>query len=248
LLNKNIALAAQDNAELTQKLISSNRALGVSALANTLTHQLSQPITGIAIQAEIAQRDIPKTKENEASIKILERIGTETNKLSELVNNLRSLFTRGGCDFKKRQLSSTCETVVNLYNPTFTSSQVSFDVDYKANPLVNINEIQIQQVLINTLNNALEAVRQNTSQARRISLQLSKDDSDAVILITDSGSGVAPELQNELFELYKTTKSNGMGVGLWLSKTIIDQHNGSISIYSSTGIGTTVEIRLPLAH
>jgi signal transduction histidine kinase len=248
LLNKNIALAAQDNAELTQKLISSNRALGVSALANTLTHQLSQPITGIAIQAEIAQRDIPKTKENEASIKILEKIGTETNKLSELVNNLRSLFTRGGGDFKKRQLSSTCETVVNLYNPTFTSSQVSFDVDYKANPLVNINEIQIQQVLINVLNNALEAVSQNTSQAKRISLQVTNNDSDAIITITDSGGGVAPEVQNELFQLYKTTKSNGMGIGLWLSKTIIERHHGSISINRDTEIGTSVEIRLPLAH
>ncbi len=248
LLNKNLALAAQDNAELTQKLISSNRALGVSTLANTLTHQLSQPITGIAIQAEIAQRDIPKTKENEASIKILEKISTETGKLSELVNNLRSLFSHGDCDFKKKQLSSTCETVVNLYNQTFTSSQVSSDVVYKTNPPVNINEIQIQQVLINMLNNALEAVNQNTTQAKRISLQLTNDDHDAIITITDSGSGVAPEVQNELFELYKTTKSNGMGIGLWLSKTIIDRHNGSISIISSTGIGTTVEIRLPLAH
>lgn len=247
-LNKNLALAIHDKTELTQKLISSNRALGVSALANTLTHQLSQPITGIAIQAEIAQRDIPKTKENEASIKILEKISTETGKLSELVINLRNLFSRGDSDFKKQELSSTCQTVVNLYNQTFTSSQVSFNVVYKTKPLVNINEIQIQQVLINVLNNALEAVSQNTTQANEMSLQLSNDDHDAIIKITDSGSGVAPEVQNELFELYKTTKSNGMGIGLWLSKTIIDRHNGSISIISSTGIGTTVEIRLPLAH
>lgn len=247
-LNKKLALAIQDKTELTQKLISSNRALGVSALANTLTHQLSQPITGIAIQAEIAQRDMPKTKENEASIKILEKINTETGKLSELVNNLRNLFGRGDCDFQKKQLSSTCETVVNLYNQTFKSNQVSIDVVYKTNPLVKINEIQIQQVLINVLNNALEAVNQNKTQAKEMSLQLSNDDHDAIITITDSGSGVAPEVQNELFELHKTTKSNGMGIGLWLSKTIIDRHNGSISIISSTGIGTTVEIRLPLAR
>ena len=248
LLNKNLALAIQDKTELTQKLISSNRALGVSALANTLTHQLSQPITGIAIQAEIAQRDIPKIKENEASIKILEKISTETGKLSELVNSLRSLFSHGDCDFKKKQLSSTCETVVNLYNQIFTLSQVSFDVVYETNPPVNINEIQIQQVLINVMNNALEAVGQNTSQTKRISLQLSNDDLDAVILITDSGQGIAEEIKNDLFELYKTNKSNGMGIGLWLSKTIVERHNGSISINSQSGVGTSVVIRLPLAH
>jgi signal transduction histidine kinase len=248
LLNKNLALAVQDNTELTQKLISSNRALGVSALANTLTHQLSQPITGIAIQAEIAQRDIPKTKENQASIKVLAKISTETSKLSELVNNLRSLFSRGDCDFKKKQLSSTCETVVHLYNQTFTSKQVGFEVDYKTNPFVNINEIQIQQVLINVLNNALEAVSQNATKTKIISLQVTNNDSDAIITITDSGSGVAHQVQNELFELYKTTKSNGMGIGLWLSKTIIDRHNGSISLNSEKDVGTSAEIRLPLAH
>ncbi len=248
LLNKNLSLAIQDNTELTQKLISSNRALGVSALANTLTHQLSQPITGIAIQAEIAQRDIPKSKENEDTVKALEKISTETGKLSELVNNLRSLFSRGDCDLKKSNLTSICKTITDLYTQTFSSKKVHFDVSYKANPVININEIQIQQVLINVLNNALEAVSQNLSETKRICLQLTQNDLDAIITITDSGSGVAPEIQNELFELYKTTKSNGMGIGLWLSKTIIERHHGSISINSDTGVGTSVEIHLPLAH
>ncbi len=247
-LNKNLALALRDKNELTQKLISSNRALGVSALANSLTHQLSQPITGIAIQAQVAQRDIPKTKENEASIKILEKISTETGKLSELVNNLRNLFNRGDSDLKKSNLMPLCRAIADLYAESFSNKQVSFDVTYKSDPFVNINEIQIQQVLINVLNNALEAVSQNSSKTKTISLQLTNDGSDAIITITDSGSGLAPEVHNELFELYKTTKSNGMGIGLWLSKTIIDRHNGSISINSLNGIGTTVEICLPLAH
>ncbi len=248
LLNKNLAIAVQDKNELTQKLISSNRALGVSALANSLTHQLSQPITGIAIQAQVAQRDIPKTKENEASIKILEKISTETGKLSELVNNLRNLFNRGDSDLKKSNLTPLCRAIADLYAESFSNKQVSFDVTYKSDPFVHINEIQIQQVLINVLNNALEAVSQNSSKTKTVSLQLTHNASDAIITITDSGSGVAPEVQNELFELYKTTKSNGMGIGLWLSKTIIDRHNGSISVNSDKSVSTSVEIRLPLAH
>ncbi len=213
-----------------------------------MTHQLSQPITGIAIQAEIAQRDIPKTKENEDSIKVLEKISTETSKLSELVNSLRNLFNRGDCDLKKSNLTLLCKTITDLYTQRFFNKQVNFDVTYKADSVVNINEIQIQQVLINVLNNALEAVSQNTSQTKKIRLQVTNNDSDAIITTTDSGSGISPEIQNELFELYKTTKSNCMGIGLWLSKTIIERHHGSISINSDTGVGTSVEIRIPLAH
>jgi C4-dicarboxylate-specific signal transduction histidine kinase len=118
----------------------------------------------------------------------------------------------------------------------------------KTNPFVNINEIQIQQVLINVLNNALEAVSQNAAKTKIISLQVTNNDSDAIITITDSGSGVAHQVQNELFELYKTTKSNGMGIGLWLSKTIIERHHGSISINSDAGVGASVQIHLPLSH
>ncbi len=248
LLNKNLVSVINDKNELTQKLISSNRALGVSALANTLTHQLSQPITGIAIQTDVVLRDLPKTQENKKSLNGLQKISSEVMKLSDLVNNLRNLFNRGDCDFKKQDIASTCETVVNLYNQAANSKQIKLDVSYETTPLANINEIQIQQVLINVLNNAFESVRLNTSQHKEVSLKLTNTDSDAVILITDSGQGIAQEMKEQLFELYKTSKPKGMGIGLWLSKTIIDRHNGSISINSSTGVGTTVEIRLPLTH
>ena len=111
--------------------------------------------------------------------------------------------------------------------------------------------IQIQQVLINVFNNAIDSIKSHTktfeSKQRAIHFDISQHHSFAVISIQDNASGIDPNVLPNIFELYKTTKQNGLGIGLWLSQAIMDKHQGSITAKNSPDGGAVFEIHIPLA-
>ena len=106
--------------------------------------------------------------------------------------------------------------------------------------------IQIQQVLINLLNNAIDAIAAANPISREIKLTISLDGLYVFINIEDSGSGIDSNLLPSIFQLFKTTKEEGLGVGLWLSQTIIHKHQGFITAANSTSGGALFSIRIPL--
>ena len=108
--------------------------------------------------------------------------------------------------------------------------------------------IQIQQVLINLFNNAIDAIANDNSSRREIKLTIVSDHQFASISIEDTGTGIDPNLLPTIFELYKTTKAEGLGVGLWLSKTIMDKHHGRISASNSADGGAIFTVQIPLAE
>jgi len=104
----------------------------------------------------------------------------------------------------------------------------------------------LQQVLINLFNNAIDSIDEGNSNVREILILITNDEANATLSVTDSGSGINPMAIESLFELYKTTKPNGLGVGLWLSKTIIERHQGKITASNDAHGGAIFEIQIPL--
>jgi signal transduction histidine kinase len=247
-LNKNLALAIEEKDHLLRGLIASNRVLGISALASSLAHQISQPLTALALQTDTLKRDLSKDEANTKYVRVLDKVAYQLGKLSALVKNLRQLFNARDYELDEIDLQRVTNEILEIIEPTLKSKKIRLNKTFNANPLVLGDSIQIQQVLINLFNNATDAIECSNPELREIKLTISADKAFAVISIEDSGSGIEPSQLPHLFELYKTTKKDGLGVGLWLSKTIIDKHHGTISAANHMHGGAIFTLQIPLAH
>jgi signal transduction histidine kinase len=247
-LNRNLSKIAAEKDLFIHGLISSNRALGISALANSLAHQLSQPITGIILQTESVKRDLKEQKGQESSIRTLDTVTGELSRLSELVGSLRQLFNSKELEFQSIDLQKTCKAVLEIIEPALKSKNINLVAQFESCPKISGNAAQIQQVLINLLNNASDAIVASDTLNKEIHLTVSADNNHSIISIQDTGSGIKPEIQPTLFELYKTTKPDGLGIGLWLCKEIIERHGGIITAANSKQGGAIFEIKLKLSQ
>lgn len=247
-LNKNLAFAIKEKDNLLRGLIASNRVLGISALASSLAHQISQPLTALALQTDSLKRDLSKDQSNARHVMVLDKVSHQLSKLSALVKNLRQLFNSRGYDFNELQLDKVTDEILEIIDPTLKSKKIQLNKVVTANPIILGDAIQIQQVLINLFNNATDAIENSNSALREIKLIISADHQFSIISIEDTGNGLDAAMLPYLFELYKTTKKNGLGVGLWLSKTIIDKHHGTIHASNSSAGGAVFTFRIPLSH
>ncbi|MEI7569079.1 MAG: ATP-binding protein [Alcaligenaceae bacterium] len=245
-LNKPLVRALEEKQQFLQGLIASNRMIGISALASSLAHQLSQPLTTIAFRAEATRRALIESGQNSHLIASLNEISTQSGKLADLVHNLRKLFGAKSDQFQVINLQKVINEILEIINPTLELRKITLLVQYQKNPVIFGDSVQLQQVLINIFNNASEALGQTEVKAREISLTLSERDRSAVLTIADNGPGIKPAILSSMFELYNTTKENGLGVGLWLSKIIVEKHQGQIHAFNHPNGGAICEIDLPL--
>jgi len=246
LLNRNLAVVTQEKNSLLQGLIASNRVIGIGALASSLAHQLSQPLTAIRLQIETLKRDLTGSENNDGAISVLDKVNGQLKKLTNLVKNLRQLFNANYIDFHEVDVASTANELLEIIEPTLTSKKILLTKHIDSEIKILGDAIQIQQVLINILNNAIEAVDASNLATREIKLTIAAKDQFAIIKIEDSGTGIDHELLPSVFELFKTTKKDGLGIGLWLSQTIIHKHNGDISTSNAPNGGAIFTIQIPL--
>jgi C4-dicarboxylate-specific signal transduction histidine kinase len=211
-----------------------------------LAHQLSQPLTTIAIRAETTRRDLIRANHSPLAIASLDEISAQSARLSDLVQNLRQLFGSKKNVPETFQLQKVTDEILDVINPALESPKIFVSTNYQGDPVVIGDRIQIQQVLINVLNNAIDAVGQIKNGRREIFIHLREKDGLAIVSVRDNGRGIKAEILPSLFDLYITTKENGLGVGLWLSKTIIERHQGRISGFNLPGGGAQFDVEIPL--
>jgi signal transduction histidine kinase len=246
-LNRDLAKAIEEKDHLLRGLIASNRIIGISALASSLAHQLSQPLTAISLQADRSRREIAKSVDNPLLVSSLDEISTQSGKLAELVQNLRQLFSSRNYEFHSFSLHKACVEILEIVEPTLQSKRIALIQNLESDPQAYGDSIQIQQVLINVFNNAIDVMSNSNLQAKELQLTITQDDKMAILRVQDTGAGIDATLLPSIFELYKTTKQGGLGVGLWLCKTIMERHQGSISASNSADGGAVFEIQIPLA-
>lgn len=244
-LNLSLAKTTEEKNQFLQKLIASNRVLGISALASSLAHQLSQPLTTISFRAETARRDLIESNQSPHLIASLDEIKTQSGKLATLVHSLRRLFGEKNNQFHPINLKEAIEELLAIILPTLESNKIELLTNYQSNVTVMGDSIQLQQVLINLINNAVEAMSNIETQRKVISIAIGQSNKSAVITISDNGPGIEPQLFSSIFDLYNTTKKNGLGVGLWLSKIILEKHHGMITASNNANGGAMFKIEIP---
>jgi signal transduction histidine kinase len=245
-LNKPLAQALEEKEQLLQGLIASNRVIGISALASSLAHQLSQPLTTIALRADTTRRDLVQSGQDPRFIASIDDIASQSTKLSALVKNLRQFFDAKSSDFVPVNLQRKIDEIVEIVVPNLDAKKIVLVKNYQSDPIVFGDGIQIQQALINVINNSIDALVESKAKHKEILIALSSDDRFATITIKDCGGGIDPDLMPSIFELYKTTKKEGIGVGLWLSRTIMTQHQGTMTVSNEPGGWTVFTMTLPI--
>ncbi len=221
----------------------------VEHMAVGLAHELKQPLAAISAYHNIARRilqdqDLSKEKIKEALDKATEQVF----RVSAIVDNLRQFLARGVTDKTPQNLNDVVRTACEFTDAIAKEAGVVTDIHLEAkDDQVVINRVQIQQVVVNLKRNAIEAMQACERRALTISTRLVKEDMIRVD-VADTGPGLPEAVKSKLFEPFITTKPHGLGVGLSISRSIIEAHHGKIWADENPGGGTVFSFVLPVSH
>jgi C4-dicarboxylate-specific signal transduction histidine kinase len=235
--------------KLQSELAHMDRVVTISTLTSALAHEINQPLAAMRSYAQAALRFMDKDHPEYDSVrKALQGIVADNKRAAEVVNRLRDLVKKRPTHWETIEINSIINDVIGLINSELVLRNASIKLDLNPNvPVVQGDLIQIQQVLINLLTNALDAMDDQPIDARTIAISTRPENSNGIIiLISDSGEGITPDNMEAIFSPFHTTKSTGMGLGLSICKSIIEAHGGKISVENNPEGGATFSLILPI--
>lgn len=242
---------AEDRLQRMQaELMHVSRVSAMGAMAAALAHELNQPLTATANFANAARRLLagkgpPDPARMEAALGAMAEAAHEAVRAGGIVRHLRELVTRGDSEKRLCSINTLVEATATLALAGAREQGVSarLDLDPSA-PKVLVHRVQIQQVVVNLVRNAVEAVLE--APRREVVVATAMLDAETVeVSVSDTGPGVAEEVAGRLFEPFVTTKHQGMGVGLSICRSIVEEHGGRLTAAANPGGGTVFRFVLP---
>jgi len=233
--------------ELQSELAYMSRFTALGEMGSTLAHEINQPLTAITSYLKGCGLILANMEGDEISLikHAVNEASEEALRAGEVIRQLREFVARGGSEFQIEGLQRLVEEVSALALVGAKEKDVKVEFDFPSeNPLVFVNRVQIQQVLLNLIRNAIEAMQDVARRDLVIRAKAIHDGHMVQISVQDSGPGIHPEILKNLFKPFTTTKQNGMGVGLSISRTIVEAHGGKIWADSTPGEGTTFHFTL----
>jgi two-component system sensor kinase FixL len=236
--------------ELHGQLMHASRVSMLGQFASALAHELNQPLGAILRNAEAAelflQHDPPDLDELRA---ILSDIRQDEQRAGSVIERMRALLKRRGLALRALSVSELLENVAALTRSDSSTRKAQLEIEAAPGlPLVMGDPVHLQQVLLNLVLNAMDAMDEVPAERRKVTVRAQRHgEREVEVAVTDSGSGIAPERLGHLFEPFVTTKPNGMGIGLSISRTIIEAHGGRIWAENNEREGATFRFTVPLA-
>ncbi|EIM29794.1 PAS domain-containing sensor histidine kinase [Microvirga lotononidis] len=232
--------------ELQAELVHMSRFTALGEMASTLAHEINQPLTAITNYLKGCRR-ILERMEGETVPMLRDAVneaGEQALRAGQVIRHLREFVARGESERHIENLPKLIEeaSALSLVGAKEQGVRVDFDFDPNA-PFVLADRIQIQQVLLNLIRNAIEAMQETERRELKVATR-SLDDGHVELTVQDTGPGLAPEVAAQLFQPFVTTKKHGMGVGLSICRTIVEAHGGKIWADSKQGEGTAFRFTL----
>jgi two-component system sensor kinase FixL len=231
--------------EQREELLHVTRVGKLAEFVSSLAHEISQPLTAILSYAQAAQRLMagrePKLQE------ILQYIIDDDQRASEVIKRLRLLLKKTKPTIESLDMNVLIRDTVKLIMPHITAKNkvLKLELDGKL-PFIQGDRIQLQQVLLNLISNSLEAMQEfPDSQEMLISSSL-KDTGTILVKVKDSGCGIPEENLNKLFAHFYTSKPDGLGMGLSISRSIVESHGGRLEAKNNPEIGATFYFTIPI--
>jgi signal transduction histidine kinase len=225
------------------------RVTSVGALTASIAHEVNQPLSGIITNASTCLRMLAADPPNvEGAVETARRTIRDSQRASDVINRLRALFTRRDFATEPVDLNEVAREVIALTSSELHRGGIVLRSELAADlPPVNGDRIQLQQVILNLLLNASDAMTGIHDRPRRLEIWTAREESDGVRLtVRDAGIGFGPDMAERLFDPFYTTKSDGMGIGLSVSRSIIQRHDGQLrAAPNADGPGATFWFSIP---
>ncbi len=235
--------------EAQDELARASRAATVGTLSASLAHELNQPLGAIVVNAQTLLRWLNREPPDLAAVhRSAERIIRDSQRASEIIHNTRSMLTQGDRTPEQVDLETLIEETRTLMEHDFQRDMVSFDVAAVEKPLaVKAIRIELQQVLINLVTNAVQAMRETAIDQRKILISLArKDDIFVTLSVRDFGPGISEEAMAKLFTPFFTTKPSGMGMGLSICRSTLEARGGQLVAGNHPEGGAIFEMIIPI--
>jgi PAS domain S-box-containing protein len=233
--------------EQRNELAHLGRAAMAGALSGAVAHELNQPLSAMMSNARAALQFLARGAVDRDEIKeILVDIESDGRRAGNVIRHLRSLLRRGEAQFERVHLHDIIGQVLRLVHSDLVTHNIKVLHEPTAGiPAISADSVQLQQVLLNLLANACDALKVVDSRNRRISISVSMSGPNHVRLsVADNGSGLAEQNAEGVFKPFFTTKSAGLGLGLSISRSIVDAHGGKIWAESNRDGGATFHVEL----
>jgi len=231
--------------EQREELLHVTRVGKLAEFVSSLAHEISQPLMAILSYAQAAQRMLagrePKLRE------ILQYVINDDQRATEIIQRLRSLLKKGVPEMKPLDINALINETVVLIVIDATVRNDVLKIELESNlPLVHGDRIQLQQVLLNLISNSFDAL-ESSQGAREILIRTSRKDTDTIMVeVKDSGCGIPAHNIPKLFTHFFTSKPDGLGMGLSISRSIVESHGGRLDVKNNPDCGATFYFTIPV--
>ena len=236
--------------EVRMELANLNRAATIGQLSASIAHEVNQPLSGIVTNASTCARMLAADPPNIAgALETAKRAIRDANRAADIITRLRTLFARKETSNQLVNLNEASNEIISLSHREFQVSAVIVRSEFANDlPSVKGDQIQLQQVLLNLIQNGLDAMSTVDSRLKQLIITTAKVEPDNVsVAVQDTGPGVDPENLERIFEAFYTTKSDGLGMGLSICRAIIEAHGGKLWATTAAQQGTVLQFTLPVA-
>jgi len=250
---KKAELAARESekryAEVRMELAHANRVATMGELSASITHEVMQPVAAAVNNTSAALRWLGKEPPDlEQARQALNRVFANGNRVSEVIGRIRALIKKAPPRKDDLEINKVILEVIALARGEVVKNGVSVQTQLAEGlSLIHGDRVQLQQVVLNLIMNAVQAMSGVSEGSRELLIGTGKDASSGVLVaVQDSGSGLDPENSERLFDPFYTTKPSGMGLGLSICRSIVEAHGGRIWASRNAGPGATVQFTLPV--
>jgi len=244
--NEKITELLKEKERLIYGLMKANKTAATGALSASIAHELNQPLGASSLNIQFLKMKLEKGLLNpELGKEILDSLEHDNKRAATIVKSLRSIFTEGESNAQEVQLGDLIVKVLDIVKPELKSKNIQIQLRVDDGLVIKVNPAEIEQVMLNLVNNAAQALANAGTLQRCIAIEAIKAGQLVRLTVSDNGSGVPVEFKSHLFELLSTTKQTGMGLGLWLCKHIVTRYSGSIHHEDAIGGGAKFVVEFP---
>jgi C4-dicarboxylate-specific signal transduction histidine kinase len=235
--------------EMQTELAHANRVATVGQLSASIAHEVSQPIGAAAANAHAALRWLGRQPPNvEQALEALDRIAKDTERAGEIIGRISALVTKAPQRKERFEINEAIREVIMLAQGELRKNGISVAIALgESLPRVDGDRIQLQQVILNLINNAVQAMSAAEVESRELVIFTSESNRDGIIVaVRDSGPGLDPPNLERIFKPFYTTKPGGLGMGLSICRSIIESHGGRLWASANMPRGTTFQFTIPV--
>jgi two-component system, LuxR family, sensor kinase FixL len=227
-----------------------SRVTTISGLSSSLAHELNQPLSAVQRNAESAEMVLQMESPDLVELRtIIAEILADQRRAGDVIDHLRALLKNRPLETQATSVRQIIDEVIGFVRADAISRELSLEIRIPQDlPMVKGDRVHLQQVLLNLVMNAMDALNGNKREERKITISASRILERMVeVAVSDTGSGIPPEVLEHMFAPFFTTKASGMGIGLAVSRNIIEAHRGRIEARNNADRGATVYFTLPVA-